>query len=127
MITEFAAALHTVYLTGDPLALAAAPAPASSSSSAPAAPTAGIDYTQFKPNGNAVPRSDLFGTIMDGLMYVGFISAGIAGIAGIIVWMLGDQISHHLSAEGKKWILRGFVGAIGLGSFGAIMNFFATA
>lgn len=96
--------------------------------SVPRAAGGGVDYTKFKPDQKAVPRSDLFTLIMDGLMWVGFIVVGFAAILGVITWMVGDKIGgHHLSAEGKGNIFKALVGGAALGSFGAIMNFVVNA
>lgn len=87
----------------------------------------GPNYNQYHPDQNAVPHNQIFGTLMDGLMWVGFMVAGIAVLAGIAMWSMSHATGHHgWNTQGKGAIGKGLAGGILLGSFGTIMNFFVS-
>ncbi len=84
----------------------------------------GFDYDKIKPDPAAVPRSDLFYQILNGVMFLG-IAAAVGGLmAGAAAFAAGPILgSHHVTDRAKTTMLRAGVSALVLGSTTAIIAF----
>ena len=89
--------------------------------------SSGIDWTQFKPSNEGLTQLDIWKTLANILLYVGYGAAFLAFLTGLIMWAFGHKIGgRHILEEAKTTIVRAiFVGAI-LGSAGLFWNWLMT-
>jgi hypothetical protein len=74
----------------------------------------GIDWSRIHPDPSAVPRPDLFYTIMNGLLYLGAFAAGGALMAGLIAFGVGPIFGAHIvSDRGRSMMWKGVLIAFG--------------
>ncbi len=90
-------------------------------------PGDGFDWDKVKPDPNAVPKSDLFYTMVNGLMFLG-VAAAIAGlVAGAIAFGVGPIFGAHIvSDRGKAMMWKGGLVAIIVGSATTVISFLLT-
>ncbi|HKT04713.1 MAG TPA: hypothetical protein VJT31_34800 [Rugosimonospora sp.] len=90
----------------------------------PAPPAGGFDWTKVKPDPAAVPKSDLFYTMLDGVMFLG-VAAAIAGlVAGAIAFGVGPIFGAHIvSDRGKAMMWKAGLVALMVGSATSIIAF----
>jgi hypothetical protein len=121
MLTTTGARISARLATEPSTAWLAAPAPGSS------AGPGGFDWTRVHPDPAAVPRSDLFYTIMDGLMFVGGVAAFCGFVAGLIAFGVGPIFGAHIiSDRGKSMMWKGALIAILGGSATTIISWLIT-
>jgi hypothetical protein len=102
----------------------APPTPSTPPTPAGGAGPGGIDWSRIHPDPGAVPRPELFYTIMNGLLYIGGFAAGGALMAGLIAFGVGPIFGAHMvSDRGRSMMWKGVLIAFGVGSFTAIMAF----
>lgn len=87
----------------------------------PAGNGTGIDFNQFQPSNEGLTQLDIWQVIANILMYVGYGSAFLATLIGIIMWVIGHKFGgRHVLDDGKTTILRSMAAGLLLGSAGAI-------
>jgi hypothetical protein len=90
----------------------------------PTPPAGGFDWNKVKPDPNAVPKSELFYTMINGVMFLG-VAAAIAGlVAGAIAFGIGPIFGAHIvSDRGKAMMWKAGLVAIVVGSAVSIVAF----
>ncbi|MEU7906429.1 hypothetical protein [Actinoplanes sp. NPDC049118] len=93
----------------------AAPAPTPSGGS-------GFDWDRVHPDGSAIPKSGIFYTIMNAVMFLGGVAAFCGLVAGAIAFAVGPIFGAHIvSDRGKSMMWKGGLVAIIVGSATAII------
>jgi hypothetical protein len=94
----------------------AAPAPAPSNG------PGGFDWNQVRPDGSAIPKSDIFYILMRSVMWLGGVAAFCGLVAGAIAFGVGPIFGAHIvSDRGKSMMWRNGLVAIIVGSATAII------
>jgi len=108
--------------TSDPTPGATAgPSPGASANPTAPAGGSGIDFSEFHPSNEGLTQLDIWKTIANILMYVGFGAAFLAFLIGLIMWGAGHKIGgRHVLDEGKTTIFRAIAVGMILGSAGTI-------
>ncbi|MBG0567534.1 hypothetical protein [Actinoplanes aureus] len=95
---------------------------------APADPTptptaTGFDWTQIRPDPEALPKSGMFYTLVNGLLYLGIIAALSGLAAGAIAFGVGPIFGASIiSDRGKSMMWRAGLVAVIIGSPVAIVG-----
>ncbi|GIH18966.1 hypothetical protein [Rugosimonospora africana] len=77
----------------------------------------GFDWGKVHPDPTAVPRSDLFYTIMNALMFMGGVAALCGFVAGLIAFGVGPIFGAHIiSDRGRSMMWKGALIAVLVGS-----------
>lgn len=96
----------------------AAPAPTPAPSNGPG----GFDWNRVHPDGSAIPKSGIFYTIMNAVMWLGIVAAFCGLVAGAIAFGVGPIFGAHIvSDRGKSMMWRNGLVAIIVGSATAII------
>ncbi|GAA3344790.1 hypothetical protein GCM10020358_49440 [Amorphoplanes nipponensis] len=96
----------------------AAPAPTPT----PPAGPGGFDWSRVHPDGSAIPKSGIFYTIMNAVMWLGGVAAFCGLVAGAIAFGVGPIFGAHIvSDRGKSMMWRNGLVAIIVGSATAII------
>ena len=96
----------------------AAPAPTPTPSNGPG----GFDWNRVHPDGSAIPKSGIFYTIMNAVMWLGGVAAFCGLVAGAIAFGVGPIFGAHIvSDRGKSMMWRNGLVAIIVGSATAII------
>ena len=96
----------------------AAPGPAPRPSNGPG----GFDWNRVHPDGSAIPKSGIFYTIMNAVMWLGGVAAFCGLVAGAIAFGVGPIFGAHIvSDRGKSMMWRNGLVAIIVGSATAII------
>jgi hypothetical protein len=96
----------------------AAPAPTPRPSTGPG----GFDWSRVHPDGSAIPKSGIFYTIMNAVMWLGGVAAFCGLVAGAIAFGVGPIFGAHIvSDRGKSMMWRNGLVAIIVGSATAII------
>ncbi|MEV6925543.1 hypothetical protein AB0M46_13735 [Dactylosporangium sp. NPDC051485] len=84
-----------------------------------------FDWNKIKPDPTAVPKSDLFYTLINGALFLG-VAAAVTGLAGgAIAFGIGPIFGAHIvSDRGKSMMWKASLVAIIIGSPVAIISFF---
>lgn len=89
--------------------------------------SSGIDWTTFQPSNEGLTKLDIWKTIANILLYVGYGAAFLAFLAGLIMWAIGHKIGgRHVLEEAKTTILRSIIIGVILGSAGLFWNWLMT-
>lgn len=125
------AALQTLRLDPSPSgAPATSPAPAGSASVAPSATGnggGGFDWNRIHPDPAAVPKSDLFYTIINACMFLGVVAAIAGMVSGAIAFGVGPIFGAHIiSDRGKSMMWKAGLVAIVVGSATTVIGFLLT-
>ncbi|MFF5085334.1 hypothetical protein ACFY36_50545 [Actinoplanes sp. NPDC000266] len=89
---------------------------------APAPTSTGFDWDRVHPDGSAIPKSDIFYTIMRAVMFLGGVAAVCGLIAGAIAFSIGPIFGAHIvSDRGKSMMWRAGFTAVIVGSGTAIV------
>jgi hypothetical protein len=88
------------------------------------APGGGFDWNKVKPDPGAVPKSDLFYSLINGTMFLG-VAAAVAGlVAGAIAFGIGPVFGAHIvSDRGKAMMWKAGLVAVIVGSAVSIISF----
>ena len=87
----------------------------------------GIDWTTFQPSNEGLTQLDIWKTLANILLYVGYGSAFLAFLVGLIMWAIGHKIGgRHVLEEAKTTILRAIIVGVILGSAGLFWNWLMT-
>jgi hypothetical protein len=87
----------------------------------------GINWNDFKPSNEGLTQLDIWKTLANILMYLGYAAAFLAFLVGLILWVFGHKIGgRHLLDEAKTMILRAMAVGLILGSAGALWNWLMT-
>ncbi|MEV6848851.1 hypothetical protein [Actinoplanes sp. NPDC051411] len=82
----------------------------------------GFDWSKVYPDGSAIPKSDLFYTIMRSVMWLGGVAALCGLVCGAIAFGVGPVFGAHIvSDRGKSMMWRNGLVAIIVGSATAIV------
>jgi hypothetical protein len=96
----------------------AAPTPTPTPTNGPG----GFDWTRVHPDGSAIPKSGIFYTIMNAVMWLGVVAAFCGLVAGAIAFGVGPIFGAHIvSDRGKSMMWRNGLVAIIVGSATAIV------
>ena len=96
----------------------AAPPPTPTPSTGPG----GFDWRRVHPDGSAIPKSGLFYTIMNAVMWLGGVAAFCGLVSGAIAFGVGPIFGAHIvSDRGKSMMWRNGLVAIIVGSSTAII------
>ncbi|UQU67355.1 hypothetical protein COUCH_14275 [Couchioplanes caeruleus] len=96
----------------------AAPGPTPTPSNGPG----GFDWDRVHPDGSAIPKSGIFYTIMNAVMWLGGVAAFCGLVAGAIAFGVGPIFGAHIvSDRGKSMMWRNGLVAIIVGSATAII------
>ncbi|MCM4083909.1 hypothetical protein [Paractinoplanes hotanensis] len=77
----------------------------------------GFDWNRVYPDGSAIPKSDIFYTIMRSVMWLGGVAAFCGLVAGAIAFGVGPIFGAHIvSDRGKSMMWRNGLVAIIVGS-----------
>lgn len=88
-------------------------------------PAGGFDWNQVKPDPSAVPKSELFYTLINGALFLGVAAAVTGLVGGAIAFGIGPVFGAHiLSDRGKSMMWKASLVAIIVGSPVAIISFF---
>jgi hypothetical protein len=119
------AAIGVVVL--DPTPSGSAPtgsAPASPAPSTGGNGGGGFDWNKIKPDPTAVPKADLFYTIVNACMFLGVVAAIAGLVAGAIAFGVGPVFGAHIiSDRGKSMMWKAGLVAIIVGSATTIIGF----
>jgi hypothetical protein len=90
-----------------------APAPTPTPTPSPG----GIDWSRFRPDPSAVPKSGLFYTMANALLFLGIIAAVSGLVAGAIAFGVGPIFGAHIiSDRGKSMMWKAGLVAVIVGS-----------
>jgi hypothetical protein len=82
----------------------------------------GFDWDRVHPDGSAIPKSGIFYTIMNAVMWLGGVAAFCGLVAGAIAFGVGPIFGAHIvSDRGKSMMWRNGLVAIIVGSATAII------
>ncbi len=82
----------------------------------------GFDWNRVHPDGSAIPKSGIFYTIMNAVMWLGGVAAFCGLVAGAIAFGVGPIFGAHIvSDRGKSMMWRNGLVAIIVGSATAII------
>jgi hypothetical protein len=96
----------------------AAPGPTPTPSNGPG----GFDWSRVHPDGSAIPKSGIFYTIMNAVMWLGGVAAFCGLVSGAIAFGVGPIFGAHIvSDRGKSMMWRNGLVAIIVGSATAII------
>ena len=99
------------------LQVLAAPTPTPAPSNGP-----GFDWSRVHPDGSVIPKSGIFYTIMNAVMFLGGVAAFCGLVAGAIAFGVGPIFGAHIvSDRGKSMMWKGGLVAIIVGSATAII------
>jgi hypothetical protein len=87
-------------------------------------PGGGFDWDKVRPDPNAVPKSELFYTLVNAAMFLG-VAAAVAGlVAGAIAFGVGPIFGAHIvSDRGKSMMWKAGLVAVIVGSAVSIVSF----
>lgn len=84
----------------------------------------GFDWDKVHPDPAAVPKSDLFYTLVNGAMFLGVVAAVSGLVAGAIAFGVGPIFGAHIiSDRGKSMMWKGGLVALIVGSATSIVSF----
>ena len=102
--------------SGPPPQLLAAPTPVPTT-------TGGFDWDKVHPDGSVIPKSGLFYTIMNAVLFLGGVAAFCGLVAGAIAFGVGPIFGAHIvSDRGKSMMWKGGLVAIIVGSAVVIIS-----
>jgi hypothetical protein len=91
------------------------------------APSNGIDWNKFRPDPSAVPKSGLFYTMANALLYLGVVAAVSGLVAGAIAFGVGPIFGAHIvSDRGKSMMWKAGLVAVIVGSATTIVAWLLT-
>jgi hypothetical protein len=83
----------------------------------------GFDWSRIHPDPGALPRSDLFYTIMDAMMFLGGVAAFCGFLGGLIAFGVGPIFGAHIiSDRGRAMMWKGALIAVLGGSATSIIS-----
>ncbi|MFF0721841.1 hypothetical protein [Micromonospora sp. NPDC003816] len=117
MILQWMAAVLTVRAPAV-MGILAAPDPT------PAPSGGGFDFDRIRPDPGAVPRADLFYTLVNASLFLGVVAAVAGLVAGAIAFGVGPIFGAHIiSDRGKSMMWKAGLVAIVIGSVTSIVSF----
>ena len=88
----------------------------------PTPTSGGFDWDRVYPDGSAIPKSEIFYTLMRSAMWLGIVAAFCGLVAGAIAFGVGPIFGAHIvSDRGKSMMWRNGLVAIIVGSAVAIV------
>jgi len=117
MLTHFAA-WATVRAPGLAHQILAAPAPTPDPSGGPTpSGGTGFDWDKVHPDGSVIPKSGIFYSLMNAVLFLGGVAAFCGLVAGAIAFGVGPIFGAHMvSDRGKSMMWKGGLVAIIVGS-----------